>query len=133
MKELNSVFEGSNWQTCLPSSLSESHLLGLTLDMRHFEAAEVQPTQTAPNLAGPLYTVLRLLMEHPATKPPSGKLSLPEETVWRSLKVYQWGLEREIVNRIIGVGGETDRESLIDAMTDTSKASRFRRSERGRR
>lgn len=101
-------------QDALPASLTESMLLCVARDLRSLEeASDLEP---APSVAAPMMLVMCLLFG--STKPGERKdgLTVSERALWDLMRVYQLAVEREIVTRIIGIGGD-DEESLLEQLS----------------
>ena len=110
-----SDFLRQKWrQDALPASLTESMLLSVARDLRSLEeASDLEP---APSVAAPMMLVMCLLFG--STKPGERKdeLTVSERALWDLMRVYQLAVEREIVTRIIGIGGD-DEESLLEQLS----------------
>ena len=72
--------------------------------------------EPAPSVAAPMMLVMCLLFG--STKPGERKdeLTVSERALWDLMRVYQLAVEREIVTRIIGIGGD-DEESLLEQLS----------------
>jgi hypothetical protein len=131
LRELRQAFEAQDWRACLPSSSSDAVLLGLAHDMRAFESAVVQQSKTNPSyddlgLASPVAILLQLLIDYAAGGgPPPKSFNISKRGMLDSLKAYQWALEREIVTRIIGLGGEADTEVLLETISKHAKQPKW--------
>lgn len=98
----------------LPASLTEPMLLSVARDLRSLE--EGDDVEPVPSIAAPMMLVICLVMG--SAKPGSKKdeLTLSESALWDLMRVYQWAVEREIVTRITGVGGD-DEDSLLEKLS----------------
>jgi hypothetical protein len=116
--QLRHLLEGRGWRAALPQSLSDDLLLRLGRDFRSVEssiggsAREQGPLSLAP----PMYVVMKLLLGHPAQGGPVQSLSLSELGLMRALQTYQWGLEHEIVTRIVGLTSPSQTSSLLEGL-----------------
>ncbi|WP_304782336.1 hypothetical protein [Hydrogenophaga sp.] len=93
-------------------------LLSVARDLRSIEGADAAE-QTS--IAAPMMLVLSLLLGAPQRGDAKSSLSISEATLYASLRVYQWAVEREIVTRLTGVGGQLDEEELLQNLKDTAK------------
>jgi hypothetical protein len=101
----------------LPSALSEPLLLSVARDLRLVDAAEEADSEAGDSeeggsLAAPLMLVLSLLFG--AKAQPASDMTISESALSDALRVYQLAVEREIVTRITGVGGEKVERTLVD-------------------
>lgn len=74
--------------------------------------SEVAEGDAGGSLAAPLMLVLSLLFG--ARAHPAAGLTLSESALSDALRVYQLAVEREIVTRITGIGGEKVERNLVD-------------------
>ncbi|MDO9134205.1 MAG: hypothetical protein Q7U67_14350 [Hydrogenophaga sp.] len=117
--ELTNVLRRQGAQrAALPASLPEPMLLSVARDLRSIEGADAAE-QTS--IAAPMMLVLSLLLGAPQRGDAKSSLSISEATLYASLRVYQWAVEREIVTRLTGVGGQLDEEELLQNLKDTAK------------
>jgi hypothetical protein len=81
-----------------------------------------QQDDSDSSIAAPLMLVLCLLMggDRPASL---SELTISERALYDSLRVYQWAVEREIVTRITGIGGEDDEATLLSKLTNLNEAA----------
>lgn len=79
------------------------------------DVAEPGPEHTE-SLAVAIYMVMNLLHRLPNREQASDELSIPEDGVFHAIKLYQSGLEREIVSRITGLAAEFPAENLATAL-----------------
>lgn len=117
--DLKSRFANKEWMALLPPALPDSLLLLLANDFRVVEVIgsldvdepEPEPKHTE-SLAVALYIVMSLLHRLPNRQQTGNELSIPENGVFHAIKLYQLGLEREIVSRITGLAAEFPAERL---------------------
>lgn len=105
-------------RAALPASLPEPLLLSVARDLRYVEDdddTERDDEESPGWLAAPMMLVFSLMLG--AKGEGSGKeLTVSESTLFASLRVYQWAIEREIITRITGKGGERDEEVLLQSI-----------------
>jgi hypothetical protein len=53
----------------------------------------------------------------------TGELTIGENALHRSLHIYQWAVEREIITRLVGAGGLDDEKTLLSTLEATRMAS----------
>lgn len=117
---LRDLLDGKGWQSALPSALSDTVLLRLAWDFRNVEAG-INPDscpaeEDGSSMAAAIYVVMNLLTGHPGRSGMRHELHLSEAALFRALRIYQIGLEREIVTRITGLTSSTDAEMLAKEM-----------------
>ena len=98
----------------LPASLTEPMLLSIARDLRSLEeGSDIEP---APSIAAPMMLVMCLVLG--STKPGTKKdeMTVSENALWDLMNIYRWAVEREIVTRITGIGGD-DEESLLEQLS----------------
>lgn len=119
--DLKSRFANKEWMALLPPALPDSLLLLLANDFRVVEvigSLDVDEPDPKPepkhteSLAVALYIVMSLLHRLPNRQQTGNELSIPEDGVFHAIKLYQLGLEREIVSRITGLAAEFPAERL---------------------
>lgn len=118
--QLRALLEGRGWRAAVPDALPENVLVRLAHDFRSIECSlcdrAKDDEQELPSLAPAILVVMHLLLHHPAREFPADNVTLSETGMMRALQVYQWGLEREIVNRIVGLAPRGQSESLLDGL-----------------
>lgn len=101
-------------RAALPASLPEPLLLSVARDLRSVEDgdADRQDEESPGWLAAPMMLVFSLML---GTKGEASgeELTVSESALFASMRIYQWAVEREIVTRITGKGGEKDEETLL--------------------
>lgn len=119
LARLSLIVNRSEWEACLPSKLDEPMLLALARDFRCVETglnggagfhAQVD------GLAAALCVSIGLLSAHPARRGNTQTLDIPLEHLWQALHVYQFGLERELVARIIGISTPNADYEVVEAL-----------------
>lgn len=101
-------------QGALPASLTEPMLLSVARDLRSLEeGTDVEP---APSIAAPMMLVICLVLGTAKPRSKKDEMTVSESAIWDLLRVYQWAVEREIVTRITGVGGD-DEASLLEQLS----------------
>ncbi len=105
----------------LPSALPDSLLLLLAKDFRSVEVIDsldmVEPEpEHKESFAVVIYLVMSLLHRLPNRQQTGNELSIPEEGVFHAIKLYQFGLEREIVSRITGLAADFPSEKLANEL-----------------
>lgn len=71
-------------------------------------------------LAAPL---MLLFLLHTGNRNSKAEFTIGESAVYRSLHLYQWAVEREIVTRLVGAGGLNDESALLEGLEKTRMAS----------
>lgn len=61
-----------------------------------------------------VYVVMSLAAQHPARVGQTSELEFTEAGMMRAIQLYQWGLEREIAARILGVPSPNEARSLLE-------------------
>lgn len=119
--QLRTLLEGHGWRAAVPAALPEKVLLALARDFRSVECSISGEDEGEPRMAAPMYVVLNLLMNHPARKATQGAdLQLSDASMIEAMQAYQWALEREIVSRIVGLGGSQNSDSLMMAIENAA-------------
>lgn len=113
---LSESIRGKSANAAVPSALSEHFLLSVARDLRMMEVTD-QEEQPTSYLAAPMMLVFFLHMNK--RKAGKANLSINEDALYRSLHVYQWAVEREIVKRLVGMGGDDDEQTLLERLEDT--------------
>ena len=107
-----------DWRASVPSSFSDQMLLQLAFDFREVE--EGLHRGFGAELAGfapALATTMSLVLKHPKQARGSEKdLQISEPALMALISTYQWGLEREIVQRIIGLARGDETDLLLSAV-----------------
>lgn len=118
LDSLKVLFDEKDWEACLPTTLPESVLLSLARDFRRVEASSVgnstSSEEDASSLAVAIFAVLSLISKHPTQKSLKNRFEMSEEGMFRAVKLYQIGIEREIVSRITGVVSSYPEEQLTE-------------------
>ena len=113
--QLSESLRQKKWrQGALPASLTEPMLLSVARDLRSLEeGSDIEP---APSIAAPMMLVMCLVLG--STKPGTKKdeMRVSESALWDLMRIYRWAVEREIVTRITGIGGD-DEESLLEQLS----------------
>ena len=110
---LSAVLRKQNAKTAaLPASLPEPILISVARDLRSLEEPDDADEAGDLNLAAPMMLVLTLIFG----SKDSSKISIGEQAMFDSLKCYQWAVEREIVTRLTGIGGQNDAGALMEAL-----------------
>lgn len=120
LDELRIVLGQGGGGAALPEALSDDLLLRLAHDFRAVERSMCSPPQDddeqVPSMAPALFVVMELMLKHPAHTKGKGELTVSHLAMMRLLQMYQWGLEREVVSRIVGVTSGQQTQSLLDSM-----------------
>lgn len=106
-------------RAAVPSALPEHFLISVARDLRMLEQ-DKEDEQSSGYLAAPLMLVFFL---YTGTRKGKTEFTIEESAVYRSLEVYQWAVEREIVTRLVGAGGLTDEATLLDRLKTVRMAS----------
>lgn len=121
--DLQSRLANKDWEALLPPALPDSLLLLLAKDFRVVEVIgsldedepEPEPGHTE-SLAVAMFMVMNLLHKLPNRQQTGNELSIPEDGVFHAIKLYQAGLEREIVSRITGLAAEFPADKFETAL-----------------
>jgi hypothetical protein len=97
----------------LPASLTEPMLLSIARDLRSLE--EGNDAEPVPSIAAPMMLVICLVLGTARPGAKKDEMTVSESALWDLMRVYQWAVEREIVTRITGIGGD-DEESLLEQL-----------------
>lgn len=116
---LSASLRGSNTQAAVPSTLPEHFLISVARDLRMLEQCEENELSSS-YLAAPLMLVFFI---YTGTRKGKAKFTIGENAVYKSLQVYQWAVEREIVTRLVGAGGLNDTTALLEKLEKTRMAS----------
>jgi hypothetical protein len=121
LNQLSHLLEGRGWQSGLPGVWSDVLLLKLARDFRRVEAgvtSDRHSDEDESTLAVAMYVTMNLLLQHPAHRVPISALDVSEAGLLHALQIYQWGLEREVVRRIVGIEPDASArtESLMDGL-----------------
>ncbi|MGJ4748696.1 hypothetical protein ACQV5M_20210, partial [Leptospira sp. SA-E8] len=113
-----------DWRALLPDALPEDVLLSLAHDFRLVEVSQTDEEQDseehALSLASAIFVVMGLLMQNPARQGSLEELTVSETGLARAMQCYQWGMEREIAARILGLTSESQATSLVEILWRTS-------------
>lgn len=121
LNQLRALLEGRGWKFALPDVWPDELLLKLTRDFRRVEegATSLVVRRDDPSaLASAMYVTMNLLSLHPAHRKPAQAVEVSEAAMFHALQIYQWGLEREVVRRIVGgdPAASSRTESLLDGL-----------------
>lgn len=115
LTRLSAVLQKQNAKTAaLPASLPEPILISVARDLRSLEDPDEKDQGGELKLAAPMMLVLSLILGQGS----KAKMSIGEQAMFDSLKSYQWAVEREIVTRLTGVGGQNDTDTLLDRLAE---------------
>jgi hypothetical protein len=116
--ELSNVLRRHGTQrSALPASLPEPLLLSVARDLRAIESDE-DDEEDQGWLAAPMMLVFSLMLGKRKSASSDKELTMSESTLFASLRIYQWAVEREIVTRITGKGGSEDEEALLKSLQE---------------
>jgi hypothetical protein len=116
---LSQSLGASNLNAALPSALPEHFLISIARDLRMLEERSEDDPESG-YLAAPLMLMLSLYMRGVTG---TGELTIGETDLHRSLHVFQWAVEREIITRLVGAGGLDDEKTLLNMLEATRMAS----------
>lgn len=116
---LSASLRGSNAKAAVPSALTDEFLISVARDLRMLEQHE-EDEQSSSYLAAPLMLVFFLFT---GSRKGKAEFTIEESAVHRSLQVYQWAVEREIVTRLVGAGGLNDEATLLERLETMRMAS----------
>jgi hypothetical protein len=120
LAELSGAGDQLSWKTCLPSALSEPMLLGLARDFRCVEEAPLgshkRKQDEVMGLAHALAVITSVLMTHPARGARTDSLDIPIQGLMEAMQIYQFGIEREVVTRIIGIPAPDTEHTVRKAL-----------------
>lgn len=103
----------------MPSALPEHFLISIARDLRMLE--EHKKDELASRyLAAPMMLVFLLHMD---SRKVEAEFTIGESVLYRSLHVYQWAVEREIVKRLVGGQGLNDESTLLERLEKTRMAT----------
>ena len=109
---LSESLRGNSAQVAVPSALPEHFLISIARDLRMLEEHE-DHEHASSYLAAPLMLVFFL---HTGSRKGKAEFTIGERALYRSLHVYQWAVEREIVTRLVGAGGLKDTGTLLEKL-----------------
>ena len=115
LAQLSECLRGKSAQAAVPSALPENFLISVARDLRMLEEHE-DDEHGSSYLAAPLMLVFLL---HTASRKGKAEFTIEESAIYRSLQVYQWAVEREIVTRLVGAGGLNDEATLLEQLEAT--------------
>lgn len=114
---LQSLYQERSWRATLPEFLLDADLLALAKDFRIVEASlQVDDEEEClPSMTSAVFVVSSLLTreERPGIPP---ALRISQDGLLSAVRIYQWGLEREIVRRIVGVPNAAQTSNLIERL-----------------
>lgn len=114
---LQTSYQEQSWRAILPESLPDAELLALARDFRSVEVSlQVDDEdESPPSMASAVFVVSSLLAreERTAMPPP---LRITQDGLMRAMQIYQWGLEREIVRRIVGIPDAPQTVYLLEKL-----------------
>ena len=118
---LSEYLLGKSVHAAMPSSLPEQFLISIARDLRMLEEHEEdeEDEHASSYLAAPL---MLLLFLHTGSGKNKAELTIPESALYRSLHMYQWAVEREIVTRLVGVGALKDEAMLLKNLEEARMA-----------
>lgn len=116
---LSECLRGKSAQAAVPSALPENFLISVARDLRMLEENEGDQHGSS-YLAAPL---MLLFLLHTGNRNSEAEFTIGESAVYRSLHLYQWAVEREIVTRLVGAGGLNDESALLEGLEQTRMAS----------
>jgi len=103
----------------MPSALPEHFLISIARDLRRLEERSENDPESG-YLAAPMMLMLSLYMRGMTG---NEELTIGENALYRSLHIYQWAVEREIITRLVGAGGLDDEKTLLSTLEATRMAS----------
>jgi hypothetical protein len=116
---LSECLRGNSAHAAVPSALPEHFLISVARDLRMLEEQE-EDEHASSYLAAPLMLVFFL---HTGSRKDKTEFTIGESAIYRSLDVYQWAVEREIVTRLVGAGGLKDEAKLLKGLEKARMAS----------
>lgn len=116
---LSDSLRGKKALAAVPSALPERFLISIARDLRMLEEHE-DDEHASSYLAAPLMLVFFI---HTGTRKSKAEFTIDEGAVYRSLHVYQWAVEREIVTRLVGAGGQKDKATLLEKLEEARMGS----------
>lgn len=114
---LQSLYQEQSWRATLPESLPDAELLALARDFRRVEVSlQVDDeNESPPSMASAVFVVSSLLTREERTAMPPA-LRITQDGLMRAMQIYQWGLEREIVRRIVGIPDAPQTGYLLEKL-----------------
>jgi hypothetical protein len=116
---LAQFIQGGGAKVAMPSALPEHFLISIARDLRMLEERSENDPE-AGYLTAPIMLMLSLYMRGVTG---TGELTIGENALHRSLHIYQWAVEREIITRLVGAGGLDDEKTLLSTLEATRMAS----------
>ena len=104
----------------MPHALSDAMLLRLATDFRRVEVGfrpDTTPSDEARRSLGiAMYLIMKILIDHPQRAGDRHHMDLSDDALIQSVRVYQIGLEREIVTRISGLEPSVSEDEMAGEM-----------------
>jgi len=116
---LAQFIQGGGTKVAMPSALPEHFLISIARDLRRLEGRSESDPESG-YLAAPMMLKLSLYRRGMEG---TEELTIGENTLHRSLHVFQWAVEREIITRLVGSGGLDDEKTLLNMLEATRTAS----------
>jgi hypothetical protein len=116
---LSEYLRGKNAQAAVPSALPEQLLISIARDLRMLEEHE-EDGHASCCLTAPLMLLYFLYTDG---RKGEAEFTIGENAVYRSLHMYQWAVEREIVTRLLGAGARKDEATLLEKLEEARMAS----------
>lgn len=121
LKELTRLTASDAQHLLYPSALKESVLLCLARDLRIVERHSFEGGELDAPLAPSLLVICELLMRPGTKHHANGQFQMTETGLARAIKVLQCAIEREIVNRIVGISSDLNEDDFFLAELDSSQ------------
>jgi len=109
LRLLSEYLRGCSAKAAVPSALPEHFLISVARDLRMLE--EDKDGEHEPSyLAAPMMLIFCLQLGRGKD---DEQFTISKSDLFRSLQVYQWEVEREIVRRLVGAGGLINDDSTL--------------------
>jgi hypothetical protein len=116
---LSEYLRGKSAHAAAPSALPEQFLISVARDLRMLEEHE-EDEHASSYLAAPL---MLLLFLHAGSRKGKAEFTIGDSAIHRSLHMYQWAVEREVVTRLVGAGALKDEATLLEKLEEARMAS----------
>jgi hypothetical protein len=115
-RTLRARLHEESWRAALPESLPDTVLLELARDFRRVEAyvCDAKAEDCLSSMASATLVVTSVLLRTEDSNAGHVKRGVSQDGLMRAMQVYQWGLEREIVSRIVGIQASIESNAFVE-------------------